>query len=636
MRKVTVIGGGPAGMMAAISAAMSGAKVTLLEKNEKLGKKLYITGKGRCNLTNACDTEDIFENIVTNRKFMYSAIYSFPNTETVSFFEKRGLKLKEERGKRIFPASDKSSDVIKTLEKALREEGVKVCLNTEVNDIESLDCDALVIATGGLSYPSTGSTGDGYRFAKELGHKVTDTVPALVPLVVEEEYAGFMEGLSLKNIEVKVMDADGRELHRDFGEMLFTAHGVSGPVILSASSRIAGKLEKTPGSLKLIIDLKPALDEKQLDARILRDFGENRNKHFKNSLNKLLPARMIPVIIALSGIDENKKVNEITKEERTGLAGLIKGLTFTLSRSEGFGQAVITQGGVSVKDINPSTMESRLRPGLYFAGEVLDVDAFTGGFNIQIALSTGWLAGQSAAESDTVFHPKDRGENMSQIAIDGPAGVGKSTAAKNIARIKGFMYVDTGAMYRTIGLACLEQGIDVTDEEKVSECCADADIDIRYEDGVQHMFLEGRDVSTDIRKEEVGKAASDVSKFAAVRKRLVALQQDLGNRYDVVMDGRDIGTHVLVNADLKIYLTATSRCRAERRYKELLAKGEECVLEDIQKDIEDRDRNDMTRAISPLRKADDAIELDTSDMTAQEVADEIIRMFEERDGSKTC
>ena len=225
---------------------------------------------------------------------------------------------------------------------------------------------------------------------------------------------------------------------------------------------------------------------------------------------------------------------------------------------------------------------------------------------------------------------------MSQIAIDGPAGVGKSTAAKNIAGMLGFMYVDTGAMYRTIGLACLEKGIDTADEESVSACCAAADIDIRYEDGVQHMYLEGRDISTDIRKEEVGKAASDVSKFAAVRERLVALQQDLGNRYDVVMDGRDIGTKVLVNADLKIYLTATSLCRAERRYKELLAKGEECVLEDIKKDIEDRDRNDMTRAISPQRKADDAIELDTSEMTAPEVADEIIRLFEEKNGSKTC
>ncbi|MBE6017841.1 MAG: NAD(P)/FAD-dependent oxidoreductase [Lachnospiraceae bacterium] len=408
MKKVTVIGGGPAGMMAAISAAANGADVTLLEKNEKLGKKLYITGKGRCNLTNACDIEDIFENIVTNRKFMYSAIYSFPNTETVSFFEKRGLKLKEERGKRIFPASDKSSDVIKTLEKALKEEGVKVRLNTKVTDLEKLDCDAVIIATGGLSYPTTGSTGDGYEFAKQLGHKITDTVPALVPLVVEEEYAGRMEGLSLKNVEVRILNEKGRELHSDFGEMLFTAHGVSGPVILSASSKAVSKLGDKPGSLKLVIDLKPALDEKQLDARILRDFSENLNRNFKNSLNRLLPSGMIPVIVELSGIDGNKKVNEITKQERENLVRQIKNLTFTLTGSEGFSHAVITQGGVSVKDINPSTMESKLRPGVYFAGEVLDVDAFTGGFNIQIALSTGWLAGQSAAVSDSDMHVKEK------------------------------------------------------------------------------------------------------------------------------------------------------------------------------------------------------------------------------------
>jgi len=395
-------------MMAAISAAANGADVTLLEKNEKLGKKLYITGKGRCNLTNACDIEDIFENIVTNRKFMYSAIYSFPNTETVSFFEKRGLKLKEERGKRIFPASDKSSDVIKTLEKALKEEGVKVRLNTKVTDLEKLDCDAVIIATGGLSYPTTGSTGDGYEFAKQLGHKITDTVPALVPLVVEEEYAGRMEGLSLKNVEVRILNEKGRALHSDFGEMLFTAHGVSGPVILSASSKAVSKLGDKPGSLKLVIDLKPALDEKQLDARILRDFSENLNRNFKNSLNRLLPSGMIPVIVELSGIDGNKKVNEITKQERENLVRQIKNLTFTLTGSEGFSHAVITQGGVSVKDINPSTMESKLRPGVYFAGEVLDVDAFTGGFNIQIALSTGWLAGQSAAVSDSDMHVKEK------------------------------------------------------------------------------------------------------------------------------------------------------------------------------------------------------------------------------------
>lgn len=402
MRRIAVIGGGPAGMMASLSAAMEGAQVTLFEKNEKLGKKLYITGKGRCNLTNACDTEDIFDNIVTNRKFMYSAIYSFTNTDTVSFFENRGLKLKEERGKRIFPVSDKSSDVIKTLEKALREEGVRVRLNSAVRDIEDLDFDAVIIATGGLSYPSTGSTGDGYRFAEKEGHKITVPLPSLVPLRVEEVIVGTLEGLSLKNVAIRIIDERGRAIHSDFGEMLFTSRGVTGPLILSASALIAKKLDKKE-KLILTIDLKPALDEKQLDERILRDFSENLNKDFRNSLGKLLPSKMIPAVITLSGIEGGKKVNEITKEERASLVNVIKNLSFTLSESEGFSQAVITQGGVNVRDINPSTMESKLRPGLYFAGEVIDVDAFTGGFNIQIALSTGWLAGQSAAVSDTVF-----------------------------------------------------------------------------------------------------------------------------------------------------------------------------------------------------------------------------------------
>ncbi len=623
MKRVTVIGGGPAGMMAAISAAQAGAQVTLLEKNEKLGKKLYITGKGRCNLTNRCDSADFFDNIVTNRKFMYSAFYSFTNEDTWNFFEEHGLKLKEERGKRVFPESDHSSDVIRTLERALKQAGVSVQLKTEVKSLDELNTDAVVIATGGLSYASTGSTGDGYRFAESLGHTVTECRPALCPIRLKESYIRELEGLSLRNIEVRITRESGKELYSDFGEMLFTSHGVSGPVILSASSVIGKWLDKGE-QLILTLDLKPALDEKQLDARVLRDFAKVQNRNFKNSLGKLLPAKLIPQIIRLSGIDEYKKVNEVTKEERTRLVRLLKCMEFEIEGSEGFNQAVITQGGVSVKDIDPSTMRSKLADNVYFAGEVLDVDAFTGGFNIQIALSTGWLAGQSAAIDDKKEH------NMKQIAIDGPAGAGKSTAAKEVAKKMNLMYVDTGAMYRVIGMACLERGIDVNDETSVSECCRNADIDIRYIDGVQHMYLEGRDVSTDIRREEVGKAASDVSRFQAVRERLVAMQQDLGNRYDVIMDGRDIGTKVLTGADLKIYLTASVDCRAQRRFDELTAKGEKCDYEEIKKDIEQRDYNDMHRAISPLCKADDAIELDTSDMNIEEVTEAIISLYDRR------
>ena len=399
MKRVAVIGGGPAGMMAAVSAARAGAQVTLYEKNEKLGKKLYITGKGRCNLTNACDITDFFANVVNNSKFLYSAVYSFTNQDTLTFFEELGLELKEERGMRVFPASDKSSDVIKTMAKALKEAGVRVKLNHEVKSLEELDADAVIVATGGLSYQSTGSTGDGYRFAEGLGHNVVKGVPALVPLVCKEEFIKRLEGLSLRNISIKVTDDRGKVLHDAFGEMLFTSRGVSGPVILSASSVICRKLDSAPGSMKLYIDLKPALNAQQLDARILRDFEEEKNKNFKNSLNKLLPSKLIPVVIELSKIDENKKVNEITKAERANLVNILKNLELTIEGTEGFNQAVITSGGVDVKKVNPSTMESKLKAGVYFAGEVLDVDAFTGGFNIQIALSTGWLAGmESAAE----------------------------------------------------------------------------------------------------------------------------------------------------------------------------------------------------------------------------------------------
>ncbi len=460
MKKIVVIGGGPAGMMAAISAASSGAKVTLIEKNEKLGKKLYITGKGRCNLTNACDPSGVFDNIVNNPKFMFSALNAFSNKDTAVFFEKAGLELKEERGMRIFPASDKASDVTKTLERELRKAGVVIKLNTVVKKIEFLSCvdkkttdclreekkcvkittapgkdtelicDAVIVATGGISYASTGSTGDGYVFAENAGHRISEPHPALVPLVFKESYAGELEGLSLRNIKITVSDEKNKKIYEDFGEMVFTKRGASGPVILSASSYLTrhlpvkdpditgqpcGKI-KDEGSRKaqetgdpavfvpghmysLAIDLKPALSEEQLDERILRDFAESINKAFKNSLNKLLPKKLIPVAVRLSDIDPEKKVNGITKAERENLVKILKAFTFTIEGTEPFNQAIVTSGGVNVKEINPKTMQSKLEPQLYFAGEVLDVDALTGGFNIQIALSTGWLAGQSAAHN---------------------------------------------------------------------------------------------------------------------------------------------------------------------------------------------------------------------------------------------
>lgn len=412
MGKILVIGGGAAGMMAAVFAARNGQKVCLFEKNEKLGKKLFITGKGRCNLTNACDMEELLDAVVTNRKFLYSSFYGFTNEETMEFFEELGLKMKTERGNRVFPVSDHSSDVIKVLQDELRKLNVKLCLKTEVARVEEKDGhffgvqlkdgttvqgDACIIATGGNSYQTTGSTGDGYRFARELGHTVTEIAPALVPLEIRERYGKDLQGLSLRNVEAAVLDGE-KELYRDFGEMLFTHYGVSGPLILSASSYIGKRLRERP--LKLVIDLKPALSFEQMDARILRDFEENKNRQFKNSLGKLFPSKLIPVMISLSGICPDKKVNEISKEERQRFATLIKGFTMTITKTRDFNEAIITQGGVSVKEINPATMESKKVKGVYFAGEVLDLDAVTGGFNLQIAWSTGNAAGSCAADDE--------------------------------------------------------------------------------------------------------------------------------------------------------------------------------------------------------------------------------------------
>jgi predicted Rossmann fold flavoprotein len=407
MSKVLVIGGGAAGMMAAIAAARNGHKVTLLEKNEKLGKKLFITGKGRCNLTNACDKETFFEQVVTNPKFLFRAFHSFSNYDTMDFFEKLGLTIKTERGNRVFPDSDKSSDVIAVLKRELERQSVTVKYNHDVSELilqdgsfcgvrlkntkEDLQADAVIIATGGLSYPLTGSTGDGFRFAKEIGHTVTELNPSLVPLHVKEAFVKDLMGLSLKNIEITVTSGQ-KQIYRDFGELLFTHFGVSGPVVLSSSSYINGYLKKQE-PLYISIDLKPALSNEQLDARILRDFEEFRNKQFKNSLDHLLPNKLIDVIIRLSAIDPEKKVNSITKEERLRLVGILKDFKLQITKLSDYNQAVVTKGGINVKEVNPSTMESKLVKHVYFAGEVLDLDALTGGYNLQIAWSTAYLAG---------------------------------------------------------------------------------------------------------------------------------------------------------------------------------------------------------------------------------------------------
>lgn len=407
MSKVLVVGGGAAGMFAAIFAARNGNEVHIFEKNEKLGKKLFITGKGRCNITNACDLDTLFQSVVSNEKFLYSSFYGYTNTDVMEFFRELGLKIKVERGERVFPESDHSSDVIAALTKELHRLDVDIHLHTEVKKLETdetgfsglvlgdgkrIQGDACIVATGGFSYQTTGSTGDGYRFAKECGHQVTEILPSLVPLAIKEGYGKELQGLSLRNVEAAVFDGK-KERYRAFGEMLFTHYGVSGPLILSASSYITKKLKEHP--MRLVIDLKPALSVEQLDARVLRDFEEHKNKQFKNAIGGLFPSKLIPVMLSLSGIDPEKKVNEISKEERLGFVDKIKHFEMTITGTRDFNEAIITQGGVKTKEIQPSTMESKLVPRLYFVGEVLDLDALTGGFNLQIAWSTAYAAGSS-------------------------------------------------------------------------------------------------------------------------------------------------------------------------------------------------------------------------------------------------
>ena len=412
MSKVIIIGGGAAGMMAGVFAARNHHEVHILEKNEKLGKKVFITGKGRCNVTNACDTEELFPAMMSNPKFLYSSFYSFTPQDVMEFFEKAGVPLKVERGNRVFPQSDHSSDIIRALERELKKAGAKVHLHTTVKEIVKkpeaekvtgvileddtiMEGDAVIVATGGFSYQSTGSTGDGYRFARELGLKVTDISPSLVPLKTKEDYIPKLQGLSLKNTGLTIKNGK-KVLYEDFGEMMFTHFGVTGPMILSASAHIGAKLAKAEnGELCAYLDLKPALTKEQLDARILREFETGQNKQFKNVIGVLFPSSLTPVMLELGGIPAEKKIHDISREERQHFVDLVKAFPFTITGMGEFKEAIITKGGVSVKEINPGTMESKKISGLYFAGEVLDLDAVTGGYNLQIAWSTAYLAAQA-------------------------------------------------------------------------------------------------------------------------------------------------------------------------------------------------------------------------------------------------
>lgn len=410
--KVIVIGAGASGLMAAGMAAESGDEVLLIEKNDRAGRKLAITGKGRCNITNSADIGDFIDMVPGNGKFLYSAFYSFTNEDVISFFEKSGVKTKVERGGRIFPVSDSAKDVVAALVKFCRDNGVNFRYNSIVkkilvesnvvkgvvlHDETKLDCDKIIIATGGKSYPATGSTGDGYRFAKEMGHKIIDIKPSLVGLLVQEDYCKELQGLSLRNVAFTLKSVEGKNIYSEFGEMLFTHFGVSGPIVLSGS-RFLHRFMKEDRSVTGVegeIDLKPALDDEKLDKRLLRDFEKYQNKQLKNALFDLLPEKLIPVVIRLSEIPGDKKVNVITKEERRRIIRVLKGFPITIIGLRPVDEAIVTAGGVCVDEVEPSTMESKLVGGLYFCGEVLDLDAYTGGFNLQIAFSTGYLAGKN-------------------------------------------------------------------------------------------------------------------------------------------------------------------------------------------------------------------------------------------------
>ncbi len=411
MKKIVVAGAGPAGLMAAATAAEDGAQVALIEKNPRVGKKLRITGKGRCNLTTSVDSSELVKGFPGNGRFLHSAFHEFSNTDLVEFFHQRGLKTKVERGSRVFPVSDQAEDVVNVLLENARRVGVETLHSTKVNELQfkngkfigvdsnkgNIAGDAVIVATGGMSYPGTGSTGDGYPWAEKLGHRIIEPRPGLVPLQVAENWTEDLEGLTLKNVKARAFTGQGKLINEEFGELTFANFGLSGPIILSMSHEVGEYLIKTQQPATVKLDLKPALEEEKLDHRVQRDFNKYSRKMFKNALNDLLPQKLIPVIINLSGIEAEKECHQVTRRERLELVRLLKNLTLTVHSTRPIAESIVTAGGVNVKEVNPKTMESRLVQGLFFAGEILDVNGYTGGYNLQAAFSTGFVAGKYAA-----------------------------------------------------------------------------------------------------------------------------------------------------------------------------------------------------------------------------------------------
>ena len=637
MNKVIVVGGGAAGMMAAICAARRGAQVTLLEPNERLGKKLNITGKGRCNVTNDRACDDLIAHVPRNGKFLYSVFSRMDGRDTMAFFEALGVPLKVERGRRVYPVSDRSFDVSAALERELRCLGVAVVRDRAAalilrggriagvkSERAGYGADAVVVAAGGVSYPATGSTGDGYRLARQVGHTIIPPRGSLVPLVSGDPDCAAMQGLSLRNVTLRVRNRKNKVIFEELGELLFTHFGVSGPLVLSASAHMRD-FEKD--SYRLQIDLKPALDEKKLDERLQRDFAERSNQDFGNVLGGLAPKSMIPVLVRRTGIPADAKAHSITREQRRRLLETLKSFEIDVAGPRGVEEAIVTSGGVKVGEVDPNTMASKLVPGLYFAGEVLDVDAYTGGFNLQIAWATGKAAGEAAAEQKE----QTMESKKFAVAVDGPSGAGKSTLAKAIAAELKIVYVDTGAIYRVIGVAAQRRGLDPKDEPSVVAMLPELEIGLSHgENGEQRMFLDGEDVTAAIRLPEISMYASAVSALAPVRAFLMEMQRKFAREQNVIMDGRDIGTIVLPDAEIKIFLTADAEVRARRRCLELEQRGTPKPYEEVLSELKERDYNDSHRAVAPLRQAEDAILIDTTALDFEQSLALLLKTIRER------
>ena len=634
MANVLVIGGGAAGLLAGIAAAQSGSQTVILEKMRRPGKKILITGKGRCNITNNCDLQEIIKNIPGNGRFLNSALRRFTNQDIVQLLEDNGLPTKVERGGRVFPVSDKAADVVDTLVKIYKNYGGRLLTDCKVKSItaefgkitgavtadgQKFTADAVILAAGGSSYPGTGSDGSGVKLAKALGHTIVPLAPSLVPLESDSPYIADMQGLSLRNIEGTVY-ADGKKIGSEFGEMLFTHFGVSGPIILSLSKCVAEAFARGAQEVELAIDLKPALDKDKLDARLQRDFTQYSRKQMPNGMKDLLPQRLIAPVLDQAFIDEEKFVNQLSRAERRRLVDVLKAFTVPITGTRPIAEAIVTAGGVSLKEIDPKTAVfcgrsngyRRLYGRLQFAGGVFH-----------------WLCRRHLCRTNI----KTGGDKMNAqkpvIAIDGPAGAGKSTIAKLVAGKLGYIYIDTGAMYRSVAWKFLQTGKPFS-PELVEKLAQEMVITFKPEANANRVFVDGTEVTEAIRSPEVTAVVSKVSAVGGVREEMVNQQRRMGEAGGVVMDGRDIGTVVFPHAQVKIFLTASVKERAMRRYKEMLAKGEKVDLAELEKQIAFRDKQDSEREIAPLKQADDAEFLDTSDMTIDEVAEHILKAVQEK------